>query len=127
MPWSNPLPTRDRGPLSALTRGALWSRRSITILFTVVTLLAPGALDAAKTEFDSGPITAVEGDRIIVAGQKGTHILELIGWRPWIKEGLEVLIEFRGAVRVTVRPFSKHIAAKPVNALIERDGRETAQ
>lgn len=103
------------------------SRNLAALMVFVVTLISSGALHAAKTEYDSGPIRAVEGDSIIVAGQRGTHILEIIGGRPWIKEGLEVLVEFRGPVRVVVRPFSKHVAGKPVRALIVRDGRDDGE
>jgi hypothetical protein len=79
---------------------------------------------AGRIEYDSGPIQAIEGDRIIVGGQKGTHILEIVGWRPWITVDLEVLVEFRGVLSVVVRPFAKSPTAKPVKALIVRDGRE---
>ena len=77
-------------------------------------LLSPQSA-AWKVEYDSGPITAIDGDRVQVDGKHGAHVLETIGVCYWCEVGLTVLITFESIMRANIKPFVNSMGRRPVS------------
>jgi|WetSurMetagenome_2_1015567.scaffolds.fasta_scaffold311430_1 hypothetical protein len=84
--------------------------------------LHPSASAAAKVELDDGTIESISEGRILIHGTRGDHILECTRECTWCDEGLEVQVKFVGYGRATIKP--RKLVARPVPALVVRDGRE---
>lgn len=95
----------------------------VWVVFAVV-VLPHTQSHAWKVQYDSGPIEAMEGDRLYVKGSRGVHILETIGVCHWCEVGLTVLVTFTSLTRATVKPVVNSMGRRPVSAFIIRDGRE---
>jgi hypothetical protein len=99
--------------------------RMLLHLVLVLTLVVGWSchVHAAEANWDSGPIETISGDYLYINGQKGRHVLELIGDCLWCTEGLNVLVRFQPYLRATVRPFHDNVRGRKMRALVVRDGR----
>ncbi len=89
-----------------------------------VAIVLETQLGAQQRDFDSGPIQAIDGDRVYVTGERGGHVLETVGVCYWCEVGLHVLINFQSVSRATIQPFFNTMGRRPVPVYIIRDGRE---
>lgn len=96
------------------------------LLFALCLSLHEGAPAVQAADYDSGSIDLIVEDTLYIEGTKGVYVVELLGLCTWCEEGLEVLVQFLGATRASIKPYREpgdFSSFKPVKALIIRDGR----
>lgn len=111
-------------PLKSSMGGTLAKWGLLVCVGFALAILSQAQLDAGRIESDSGPIEAVDGDRIYVKGNRGVHVLETIGVCHWCEVGLTVLVTFKSLTRATIKPYVNTMGRRPVPVFIIHDGRE---
>lgn len=94
------------------------------LVVMICLLLLPVRAWGASSDFDSGPITAIDEGIIYVTGNKGEHSFEPIADCTWCEVGMEVSIRFHGVTRATLKAFNDPTRLRPVQTFIVKDGRE---
>ncbi len=79
------------------------------------------------TQYDSGVIEEIYGDRVYVRSDLGSHIFEMISSCSWCERGITVSITFESFTRATMSPVPNTLETAPIQLFIIRDGREDNQ
>jgi hypothetical protein len=79
------------------------------------------------TQYDSGVIEEIYGDRVYVKSNLGSHIFEIISPCSWCETGITVGITFESFSRATMSPVPNTLETAPIQMFIIRDGREDNQ
>jgi|GEM_PF-5136780 len=95
----------------------------LTICF--LTILA-GDLFAQTfgSQYDTGVIAEMYGDRINVKSDLGYHIFDIVSPCSWCEKGATINITFEGFTRATMTPVPNIMESIPIKLFIIRDGRE---
>ena len=86
--------------------------------------VTPLTVDCFTQDKDVGVILSVSDERVVIQGEMGLHVLELVGVCPWCEQGASVAVNFISHTRAELILTDVPTRKTPVYTMILRDGRE---
>lgn len=99
-------------------------KRKLFLFSLISILLIPlGSGECYLPVKDVGFIQAIVAENIVVQGELGIHVLEIIGACSWCEVGASVAVDFISSTRAELIQTEFSFFKKPIKAFIIKDGR----